>query len=204
MKRLLLALALCVPLPSAAAAQSWSATLEHVAPAILHLKGDTQMGERWSCSAVVIAPGRALTAAHCVEAENVTDRVDLAVDDRAVEVVKSNRILDLAVIKFLSHGEAPLTLTLQRPKAGAEVAIIGYALGKKELHSQFGHVSQPRDEDGRFVLDVEIFHGDSGTAVIDRTGHLAAIAVSKIEDSGSSQGYAVPVDIIRDFLEGVQ
>lgn len=181
-------------------ADSWTLTLDTVERSILRLRGESHT-EKWLCSAVVVGPGIALTAAHCVDEKDA----NLALGERDAAVAKSNRILDLAVLKFTPKNEYALPMALTGPKRGTEVAIVGYALGLPDLHSQYGHVSNTNDsQDHMLVLDLDIFHGDSGTAIVDRQGRLVGLAVSRTDDDSALMGNAVRIEVIRDFLEGVK
>jgi S1-C subfamily serine protease len=153
------------------------------------------------CTAVVIRAGLALTAAHCVDFE----RVDLVLDGtRSATVVKSNRILDLAVIKFVPHADdVPVPFATVPARMGNEAAIIGFALGKDDLYAQFGHVSRSKDRSNMLVLDVPAFHGDSGGAVVNKRLQLIGIIVQGEQDGAAEQIFAVTLDTIKDFLEGV-
>jgi S1-C subfamily serine protease len=195
-----LALLLCIVLGATTlSAAPWADVLGKPEKTVLRLSGATRDGEAWTCSAVVIGPGLAMTAAHCVDAAGA----DLVIGGRAASVVKSNRIIDLAVVKFLARDEIAVKLAPKTPSMGADVAVIGFALGAKELHAQFGHVAASRDADGDHARDVAIFHGDSGTFVFDKLGRLVGIISARQDDGSAGQGLAIPVETALEFIDGL-
>ena len=169
--------------------------LDTVESQVLRFRGAT-LDKSWKCSAVVLSDGYALTAAHCVDEPGA----EFTIAGRTAEAVKKNRILDIAVVRFLAKDAVPMPLAPSTPSVGAEVAIAGFAAGMPDLYLQFGHVARPRDPDGQLVLNVEAFHGDSGGAVLDKRGRLVGIISARYDDGGGATfTYAIPVDQIRDF-----
>jgi S1-C subfamily serine protease len=183
------------------AAPAPARTLEAMPHSVLRLTGAAMNMVEWTCSAVVVKPGLALTAGHCIGF--TTTDTDLVVDrTRAAVVVRKNRILDLAVIAFLPKpDDVALPLSLAPPTIGKDIAVVGFALAQHELTTTFGHVSKLTD-DG-LALDVVAFHGDSGGAVVNKKLELMGILVQGVEDGAQEQIYAVPLSVIRDFLEGL-
>lgn len=176
-------------------------SLETAAAAVLPLRGASDMGT-WRCSAVVVAPGLALTAAHCVarDADYVLDVT------RDVTVLKKNRILDLAALKFTAKAsDVVLPMAAQNAPIGREITVIGFSLGQADLTAKFGHVARSTiNEDGALVLDVAAFHGDSGGAVVNKRMELVGLLVAGRLDDAQEQIYAVPITTIAGFLEGVK
>jgi S1-C subfamily serine protease len=164
---------------------------------VLRLERTASDGAVGICSAVVYAPGKALTAAHCVDHSNA----DFTLAGRHATVIEQNRGLDIATMKFKPKDEVPIVLATSVPKAGREVAMIGFAFGKPDLHAQFGRVANSRDQDGYTVLNMDTIFGDSGGAVIDRKGQLVGIVSAIYANGPAHLGLAVPIDTVRDFIE---
>lgn len=153
-------------------------------------------GNTGTCSAVVInaTSGFALTAAHCLEGEP-----DMTFNGRHAKLVRSNRIIDLAVIRFKPVTEQAMSLAAATPPIGTPVAMAGFFLGAKNLHVQFGHISAVRDHFGnQIVIDGIIRPGDSGGAVLDQSGAL--VGMSNAYYVHGSSGLAIPIETIRDFV----
>ena len=155
----------------------------------------------WLCSGVVIDADRGyvLTAAHCVN-RPPTAVLTLTINRKHATLIKENRLLDIAVLQFDAKGEKAITLAETVPMTGEEVALVGFAYGRKQLYVQIGRVALPTDEDGRFVVDVTTIRGDSGGPLINARGELVGI-VSAIEYSGGYLGSAVALDTVRSFVK---
>jgi S1-C subfamily serine protease len=147
-----------------------------------------------TCSGVVIAEDTVLTAAHCVED---TARPSITVGSRHAEVLRLNRVLDIAVLKVKVKNQLVMPLAPVNPKLGSEVAAAGFLLGAEELHVQFGHVSAIHGE--RIVANVQVLPGDSGGPMIDTQGRLVGMIQAYYQ--GSSVTLGANVETIRDFAE---
>lgn len=180
-------------------ALGWPDVLPTVEPAVQRLTMANKDNEGGTCSAVIFKAGYALTAAHCVDGD-----YDFVIGGRAASVERSNRILDLAVVKFLSRTtDGSVVLALKTPSKGTEIAALGFAFGKKDLHSQFGYIANEKDEDGYVVLNMDIIFGDSGGIIFDKKGRLIGIT-SAIQNQGPAHlGLAIPVETVREFIEGL-
>jgi S1-C subfamily serine protease len=195
-----------------AAMLEWPAVLPPVAPQIPRVEMRT--GDSTGvCSAVVYAvepdhTAYAVTAAHCV-AHDPMVALDITVNGRTASVVTSNRILDLAVLKFRAKHETAMPLAEKTPALGEDVAIVGFAFGDHELAAQFGHVARVPTKDANvLLLDGMIIGGDSGGAAIDRSGHLIGLN-SHVRYAGLTGQMmhvagVVPIEAIKDFLESVK
>ena len=170
----------CLVLPLSAAAQDWSAVVGRVTPSILRLTSvDAQGGG--VCSSVVIhkEAGYVVTAAHCVPVD--VEARSLAILNRHVDVVRLNRVLDLAVLRVekLHKVKGLVNVPVRQSDApiGTAVAVLGYAMGAEHLKAQFGHVSDTTADlvGGSLLADAQVFPGDSGGAVIDTSGELVAV-----------------------------
>lgn len=162
------------------------------------------------CSAVVFEIDKdgfasALTAAHCVD-HQPNERIDITVNGRNAVALHSNSLLDLAVLRFRSKNETPITLAPEEPPAGTDVAILGYGFGVEEIAAQFGHVAQAVNRETKTTwIAADMLFGDSGGALVDGQGRLVGIN-SRIYSGGllgqsAHMGAVVTVTQIRDYLD---
>lgn len=154
------------------------------------------------CSGVVLnaQDGFLLTAAHCVEGDPA--KLAITVNGRDATIEKSNRLLDLAVLKFKAKRETAMPLARVSPQIGSEVAVLGFAFGIERIAVQFGRVTQSyNDETKTLWLDASVIPGNSGGAVIDEQGRLVGMT-SRVYYSGPSNvGAAIPIEVVEDFVE---
>lgn len=182
-----------------AAQTDWPAIIKQIHKQILRI--EIKQGDSSGiCSGVVVnAPnGFLLTAAHCTGTIKTRDETSITVDGRHAELARANEILDLASVRFSPRDYVTMPLAPETPPAGTEVAVIGFLLGSKHLHTQYGHISAKRNEDGAVVIDSAILPGDSGGAIIDSQGRLVAMTNQYYQ--GTAIGLAVPVEVLEDFV----
>jgi S1-C subfamily serine protease len=125
--------------------------------------------------------------------------LSIAVNGRHAEVVRMNKLLDLAVLKFKVRGELEMALAHESPEAGTEICVAGFTLGQKQFHMQFGRIAARRSDDGALVLDSVILPGDSGGAIVNIKGEL--VGMSNQFYRGTGIGLAIPVEKVEDFVE---
>jgi S1-C subfamily serine protease len=161
---------------------------------------EIQVGEAMGvCSGVVInaQAGFVLSAAHCFEGK--AEDLNIAINGRHAEMVKMNKLLDLAVLKFKVRGELEMGLADKSPEAGTEICVAGFMLAQKQFHAQFGRIAARRSDDGALVLDSVILPGDSGGAIVNIAGQL--VGMSNQYYKGTAVGLAIPVEKVEDFVE---
>jgi S1-C subfamily serine protease len=154
------------------------------------------------CSGVVLnaSSGFLLTAAHCVEGD--PKNLSITVNGRHAEIARVNRILDLAVLRFLVRKEEQMALAPETPPIGTEVAVVGFGFGIDKIAVQFGRVAQSLNrETGTLWINSEVLGGNSGGAVIDAQGRLVGMTSRVYYSTASSMGAAIPVEAIADFVE---
>ena len=193
--RVAVVLLLAVLLGSRVSADDWS--LPNINKQVLRLETAREGGAKGTCSSVIFAPGLALTAAHCTDSKDIA----LTLGGRHATLERSNRILDLAVVKFAPRSDdMPIPLRSGPPSAGEAVAAVGFPFAKRDLAVQIGHVAVSKDEHGYMVVNVDLIPGDSGGPVLDKKGRLVGI-ISAVEHSGPAhQGLVVELQTIRDFI----
>jgi len=164
-------------------------------------------GQTGVCSAVVFlvdADGfaHALTAGHCVQKQNDSERIDLTVNGRTAVVTHSNQILDLAILKYRAKDDQPIQLAPDMPKAGSQVAVLGYAFGVEELVTQYGFIAQSFNRESKTTwINADLIFGDSGGPAVDAQGRLVGIN-SRIYYNGPAHIAAVvTVDALADYLD---
>ncbi len=181
-------------------ATDWSAVvvgLEKQVPRIEILAADAPGPS--TCSGVVLnaEAGYVLTAAHCTE-----DKAAYTVNGRHAELVRQNRLLDLAVLRTELDNATAMPLAKASPAIGAEVALVGFAWGQKRLHHQFGRVSQPLDDDGALILDLMVISGDSGGPAINAAGELIGMTSAvKFAHPSMHAAIVIPIKAVREFCQ---
>jgi serine protease Do len=152
-----------------------------------------------TCSGVVLnaESGYVLTAAHCT-----VEKAAYTVNGRHAELVRQNRILDLAVLRAELKDAKAMPLAKDPPAIGAEVALVGFAFGAKRLHHQFGRVSQPLDDDGALILDLMVIAGESGGPAINTAGELIGMTSAvKFAHPTMHAALLIPVGKVREFVQ---
>lgn len=155
-----------------------------------------------TCSGAVInaKEGFILTAAHCIEAPKNTN-ISITAADKHAELMKSNDILDLAVIQAKFDGIAEFQLAPNDPEAGTEVAIMGYAFGINEPAFQVGHIAQTRNKEWKKMLvNIDGIFGDSGGPIINQSGQLIGMTSGIWFNGPAHLTGAVGVEAVRDFV----
>lgn len=193
--------ALCVLVTGiGVSAADWTTAIKPALSAVVRL--EIQRGDKTGrCSGVVFNAdaGYALTMAHCTGAE--PKGLSLTANGRHADLIRWNEILDLAVIKFDVKGEAQIVLAKQTPPMGTEIALLGFAYGSRQLHTQYGRVSLPLDEESQsLMLDVTTLFGDSGGMAINAAGELVGMT-SALKFAGGHLAVMVPVEATRDFVK---
>ena len=182
--------------------QDWTTQMEGIenkVPRIRMMKAEaTSPG---TCSGVFInaTTGYVLTAAHCVDG---TPPPHLTVAGREAQIVRVNRILDLAVLRVDPKGTDTTVLLAERtPPPGTPVAVAGYGFGSEVLFPQFGHIALPLKDKERSYINVDLLVGDSGGAVIDRNGNLVGITSAVLHMGPMHIGISVPIEVIWDYVK---
>ena len=151
------------------------------------------------CTGVVLnkESGYVATAQHCIE-----DMTAITVNARHAEVVRQNKVLDVAVVRTTLKGSDNISLAATTPKTGAPVAVLGFAWGRKQLHWQFGNVSLPLDEDGLLIVDGVSIPGDSGGAAFNQRGEFVGLVSGVMYGPPAAHlSYMVPSEKIAEFAE---
>jgi S1-C subfamily serine protease len=199
MRCLLPALLVALSVPLAAA--DWVPVVRDIEARVPRVQIAWSDGSSSSCSAVFInaETGYLVSAAHCFDGP-VEPHITVAMRDAAI--VRSNRILDLALLRVTPRrGDVTVPLAAETPQRGTEVAVAGYAFGFPQLSTQYGRLALPyRLEDGTQLVNVDLISGDSGGAVIDASGALVGIVSAVIAHGPMHLGVVVPVERLRDYI----
>ncbi|HXG71344.1 MAG TPA: serine protease [Gemmatimonadaceae bacterium] len=184
------------------ASGDWSAIVKPAAKHVARLEilqdGEDAPG---ICTGVVInrAAGFVLTAAHCVEGH---PNISLTVNGRHAIVAKTNRLLDLAVVRTTLRDETQITFAPASPEVGAEAAVLGFAFGVEQMAAQFGRVSQTFNGETKLLwLNLDLIFGDSGGPAIDAAGRLIGINSRVYSKGPAHMAAVVPVETVRGFVE---
>jgi S1-C subfamily serine protease len=181
----------------------WSAIIRPAAkqvPRLEILKDGTE--KPGICSGAIINKdqGYVVTAAHCLEGDPKT--LSVTVNGRHAEIIKSNRLLDLAVVKANLRGGEEMTLAPETPEVGTEAAVLGFAFGIEKMAVQFGRVSQARNDESKLLwLNLDLIFGDSGGPAIDTLGRLIGINSRIYYNGPAHMAGIVPVEVVREFAE---
>ncbi|RYY17589.1 MAG: trypsin-like serine protease, partial [Cytophagaceae bacterium] len=155
---------------------------------------------------VISADGYIVTNAHVVGQE---DEVKVLMADGVQSkgrVVRVNPEMDLALIKVESDGLTAFQLpSASLADIGADVFAIGTP-ADKELGQTVtkGIISARRKIEGRSFLqtDVSINGGNSGGALVTRSGQLLGIVNAKLVGKGiEGIGFAIPAEQVSEALQ---
>ena len=181
------------------------------APSVVRVVG-TACGLSIEGSGWVARPGLVVTAAHVVAGEHDT-AVQLFGTGSALPAtpVAFDARNDVAVLRVPGLGAKPLRLV--DPQQDAAVVILGYP-GDGPFDAKPGRIGRTvavlsQDAYGhgpvsRTITSVrgEVRHGDSGGPAVDASGRVqTTIFAARV---GSTGGYGVPPEAIRDALDGAR
>jgi S1-C subfamily serine protease len=181
------------------AATDWATAVVGLDKRVVRLEMISDSGDTGVCSGIVLneKSGYVLTAQHCIDGKLAA----VTVNARHAEVVRHNKLLDLAVLRTELKAVVNMPLASKAPTVGSDVAILGYAWGRKALYIQFGRVSLPLDEDGALVIDGMAIGGDSGGPTINAAGELVGLTSGVQYNGPMHLSVMVPVEKIREFCE---
>jgi S1-C subfamily serine protease len=150
-------------------------------------------------TAFAVGKGELLTAAHVVTGQHSVQLTVGTTTGTAV-VAKVSTRLDIAILKT-RMAIPPLSLSTTSPAMGENVYAVGAALG--DLSITRGVVSGQRSDGGfpHLQTDAAVNEGNSGGPIIDSSGSVLGLVVSKVRDA-EGIGLAVPATVLRGFLKG--
>jgi serine protease Do len=124
--------------------------------------------------------------------------------ETVAELVRVAKDRDIALIKTSSRDRDPLPVKRGPVSPGARVYAIGSPLGKAYQGTvSSGIVSATRLIEGmRYIQsDVSITHGSSGGALLDESGSVIGITVSRVEQDGPTGiNFFIPIGDALDFV----
>ncbi|TGE25787.1 trypsin-like serine protease [Hymenobacter aquaticus] len=165
-----------------------------------------ETGDGHGSGCIVSTDGYIITNAHVVSDEQ---EVKVLLPDGLAakgQVVRVNADLDLALVKIDAEGLSAFQLpTANQAEVGTDVFAIGTP-ADKELSQTVtkGIISARRKIEGRALIqtDVSINGGNSGGALVTRSGQLLGIVNAKIVGKGiEGIGFAIPAEQIADILQ---
>jgi S1-C subfamily serine protease len=165
-----------------------------------------ETGEGHGSGCIVSADGYIITNAHVVGAAS---EVKVLLPDGLSakgQVVRANADLDLALVKIDAEGLTAFQLpTASTVEVGADVFAIGTP-ADKELGQTVtkGIISGRRKIEGHALIqtDVSINGGNSGGALVARSGQLLGIVNAKLVGKGiEGIGFAIPAEQVADALQ---
>jgi S1-C subfamily serine protease len=201
---LIAALVFAVAFGSFAFAADWALVVKPIAKQVPRLEmledGKASPG---ICSGIVlnIDPGILLTAAHCIPSGD-KKTYSITANGRDADVLKVNRLLDLAVVKFHRKQEEAMVLATDTPPIGTEIAVAGFGFGIQKLAIQFGRVSQSHNDETKTLwVNVDTLQGDSGGPLVNEQGQLVGMTSVIYSNGPAHISGAIPVEVIHDFVE---
>ncbi len=166
-----------------------------------------QDGSGW-----VASPGIVVTNAHVVAGERSTSIIDDAGGQLPAIVVEFDPVRDLAVLSVPKLRASPLPLATGHP--GDEGAVYGHP-GGGPLQASPARIGEEivavgtniyRTSTSRrnvFILASKLAPGDSGGALVNRTGAVLGVAFA-IDPGHSGTSYALTNEEVRPALEAVR
>jgi S1-C subfamily serine protease len=188
----------------AAAQADWPAIASMVEPSVLTISTNTGLGSAWVVHSDQTGSDL-ITNFHVVE-EGVSAGL-VAVDVRQLDrmmkgtIVRVDRNDDLALI-HVTVSLAALELAPLRPPLGTTVMAVGSPLGLGGTVS-IGVISGFRSLGGSDYVQFSapISPGNSGGPVVDREGHVVAIATAKLTGDGvEALAFAIPAQTVCVIL----
>lgn len=165
------------------------------------------IGDEATCSAVVIAPEKVLTAAHC-------DQPGMKVDGKPATSIRKNETADLMLLFVDGLGCPCVPVAKELPKVDQRVFTIGFplGLGKVMTEGRMQELTNPNPEFAHYMLVTSpVVFGNSGGPVFAMNeqyeyrvvGVVSALAVASlgfIPNIVPHLGFAVNTDVINGFL----
>jgi putative serine protease PepD len=175
----------------------WTAIAAEVEPSVFTIATDNVLGSGWVVRSDA-GGSELLTNFHVVEDawNSGAVTVDVRQADRTMRgtVVRVDRGDDLAIVHVQARLAALKTLDA-RPALGAAVMAVGSPMGLGGTVS-IGVISGFRSLGGSDYIQFSapISPGNSGGPIVDRDGHVMAVATAKlVGDGAEALGFGIPV-----------
>jgi len=161
---------------------------------------------------VVSAQGHVLTNHHVVEG----CREMRTGDRRVAALVASDEARDLAVLKLPPGGEAAILRGGGEARPGDDIVVLGYPLygllGSDAIVTTgtISSLAGLRDDRNKMQISAPVNPGNSGGPVLDQSGHVVGVVVSKLNALGVAKvtgdipenvNFAVSEPAMRSFLD---
>lgn len=159
-----------------------------------------------SCTAFAAAPGRFVTAAHCVLPEMTGIRLHFADGkERSAKVLRyGNPDLDATDVAILEGDTRGMHAELEEScKVPGSELLISVGYGRDHEQKATGAVGGHRRYDGSLAYVGFVEEGDSGGPVCSRRGTVVAMQVSYFRDRRHLFA-AVPSCKIKEFLDATR
>jgi V8-like Glu-specific endopeptidase len=154
------------------------------------------------CTAALIAPDRALTAAHCLRDRGPADSVHFLpglgpagwTDDlRLVGWAADSGGRDVALLCLSTRaGAAPLPRSAAGPAVGETLTVVGYPIPRKHAQTRLDCTVTALGADGGFSLSCPVRPGASGAPVL-RTTAAGSEIVGIVSATGADRSLAFDV-----------
>ncbi len=166
----------------------------------------------WGGSGVIVKKDRydyyVLTAKHVVEVpkkfKDVITIDSIYVDDIEADIVATDPIVDLGMVKTKHLLKKPVRLAKKRPKLLSKIEIFGNPLGIKNIYTK-GFIAGKWQ--GYYIFQATALPGNSGSGVFNDKGELVSVLTAGFAISQYQRTETLTVGInyyyIKAFLEDV-
>lgn len=200
-------------LPSRGDGKGGVATLPDVREAFPELSPTVSQAPSKAGTAVRVAPQSLVTNLHVVEG---CRDIRNAESGEVLRLIRGDAATDLALLHSDASGDVVALRAPPAPRAGDEVVVLGFPLRgilSSEMQVTSGVISALSgiDNDTRLLqVTAPVQPGNSGGPLLDRSGHLIGIVVSKLAAAEvwrltgalpENVNFAISGDVVRIFLD---
>lgn len=198
---------MAIPNSSALAPITISTMTAQAKDAVVRIEVELESGEGSGSGFVIDPEGLILTNNHVIsDAETITIHLSDGSTHEGT-VVGRDIVRDLAVLKIEAENLLSLEFgDISRSPLGAEVLVMGYPLGRKDLSVSRGLVSAFPFDPGRNIAwvqtDSAINPGNSGGPLLNLQGHVIGVVSAKfVGESIEGIGLAISSNTVNLFLD---
>jgi stage V sporulation protein K len=155
----------------------------------------------------VTADGHVVTNAHVVEGCDDPKVVCGLSEPIPAQVLARDTTNDLAVLKVDFASDHVATLRA-RVRIGEEIAAFGYPLhhllsaGGNFTVGNVSALAGVNNDSGRIQISAPIQGGNSGGPVVDQSGNVIGVVVSKLSDyTQQNVNFAIKINVLTEFLD---
>lgn len=157
------------------------------------IKGNPRNGISFGTAFAITQDGILLTNSHVVEGCTDIKIINNSFSTTAV-IVKQDETIDLALLKS-PMALQPLRLTAKSPRLMDDIYVAGFPFGEaissslKITKGIVSSLSGPGNNIHQFQIDAAIQPGNSGGPIVDRSGSVIGVVVSKLDALKMLRGF---------------